>query len=426
MRWNWPPLRSCEAKARFNLGASYDLMGDREAATREYRRLLELPENQLVVPALPAPRGSRSVDLRPYLQSLISIPYRGGAVEAFRMGRRPGEHTFEPKGEQWRASDDGGEEVQMIRRLATAPLLTLAVASTVTVLVSASRPTQPSVPSVREAVHIPSTADGSLQKSYLVVPPSLPKGPRPVLVVLHAWSATNEGRWPSIEADAAERGWLVLAPNFRGPSDHPEGCGSPVARQDILDAVAFVRARYTVDQHRVYVMGYSGGGFMTLMMAARHPEVWAGASAWAGITDLAAWYAETPHDDIRGQLRGCFGGAPDTADLKGNYLERSPISYLRPSLSVPIDIAHGDHDPQVAVSHALNAFDLLAPGAVSRTEREHLSSRRGAPSGETDLLIKPAILLRRVAGAFRLTVYDGGHDYYPRAGMAWLAEQRRP
>jgi dipeptidyl aminopeptidase/acylaminoacyl peptidase len=218
----------------------------------------------------------------------------------------------------------------------------------------------------------------------------------------------------------------VLEPNFRGPSDHPQGCGSQVAQQDILDAVAFVRARYTVDEKRIYVIGYSGGGFMTLLMASRHPDVWAGASAWAGITDLAAWYVETPHDDIRVQLRGCFGGAPEAADLKAKYLERSPISYLTPSLKVPIDIAHGDHDPQVAVSHALRAFDLLAPGAVPSAQREQLWSGRGAPTGETDLLIKPAILLRRNAGMFRLTIYDGGHGYYPLAGIAWLAKQRRP
>lgn len=90
----------------------------------------------------------------------------------------------------------------------------------------------------RLALQVTSTVDRSVQKSYLTVPPNPPEGPRPVLVVLHSWSSDNEGRSPTIEAEAAARGWFILAPNFRGPSAHPEGCGSRLAQQDVLDAVA--------------------------------------------------------------------------------------------------------------------------------------------------------------------------------------------
>ena len=222
----------------------------------------------------------------------------------------------------------------------------------------------------RRALDIPSSLDDSVQKSYLVVPPpNLANGRQPLLIVLHPWSANNEGRSPAIEAEAAARGWFLLLPNFRGPSDHPEGCGSRAAQQDILDAAAFVSSRFLIDERRIYLMGYSGGGFMTLLMAARFPQAWAAASAWAGITDLAAWYEETSEDSIRSQLRGCFGGPP--AVEQAQYSERSPISYLRPTLNVPIEIAHGDHNPQVSVRHALRAFDVLAPGAVSHAEAEH-------------------------------------------------------
>jgi len=278
--------------------------------------------------------------------------------------------------------------------------------------------------SERTALDIVSSVDGSSQRSYLVVPPGLPEGPRPLLVVLHAWGANNEGRSPTIESEATTRGWFVLAPNFRGPSDHPQGCGSAIAQQDILDAVAYVRGRFPIDRDRIYLMGYSGGGFMTLLMAARHPEMWAAASAWAGIADLSAWYEETS-ESIRTQLRGCFGGAPSEVNLSSRYREQSPVAYLRPSLSVPIEIAHGDHDPQVAVRHALRAFELLAPGTVSAVEREEILSGKVRASSDPDPLIKANIRLRRVQAAFRLTIYDGGHDYYPRAGMAWLSLHQR-
>jgi len=315
--------------------------------------------------------------------------------------------------------------------LLCAVLALAAVALTIRLeaLGNATSARQTPTPSDRQALDIPSSLDGSSQRSYLVVPPALPAGPRPLLVILHAWSSNNEGRWPPIEREAATRGWLVLTPNFRGPSDHPEGCGSLLAQQDILDAVAFVQEKLPkieVDKKRIYLMGYSGGGFMTMLMAARHPETWAAASAWAGIADLAAWYQETSQDNLRDQLRACFGGPPDDR-LTAEYRERSPIAYLRPSLTVPIEIAHGDHDPQVSVTHALRAFDLLAPGAVSGKQVEQIKSRKsGSAPSERDSLLKGDILLRRSVGSFRLTIYDGGHDYYALAGMAWLAEHSRP
>jgi len=88
VRWSWPPLRTFEQKARFYLAVANDLAGDHDAAATEYRALLNLPEDQLVVPAIwPAVR----VDLRPYFENLIRTPYRGGVFEAYRaslaMGR---------------------------------------------------------------------------------------------------------------------------------------------------------------------------------------------------------------------------------------------------------------------------------------------------------------------------------------------------
>jgi hypothetical protein len=87
-RWSWPPLRSFEQKARFYLAVASDLTGNHETAANEYRALLNLPEDQLVVPAL---IGARRLDLRPYIESFIRTPYRGGVFEAYRaflaMGR---------------------------------------------------------------------------------------------------------------------------------------------------------------------------------------------------------------------------------------------------------------------------------------------------------------------------------------------------
>ena len=98
----------------------------------------------------------------------------------------------------------------------------------------------------RQKVSIPSTADGSDQPCYLVLPDGFdPDGdPVPLLVTLHTWSADVEQRSVSqvpLERMADQRGWVFLFPHFRGANKHPDACGSEKAQQDILDAVAWAR-----------------------------------------------------------------------------------------------------------------------------------------------------------------------------------------
>ncbi len=54
-----------------------------------------------------------------------------------------------------------------------------------------------------------------------------------------------------------------------------------------------MRKTLAIDPQRIYLVGVSGGGHMALLMAGRAPEVWAGVSAWCGISDLAAWHRQT-------------------------------------------------------------------------------------------------------------------------------------
>ena len=57
-------------------------------------------------------------------------------------------------------------------------------------------------PSERQALDIRSSLDGSSQRSYLVIPPQLPNGPRPHLVILHIEAALIEAGWRVQSRDA--------------------------------------------------------------------------------------------------------------------------------------------------------------------------------------------------------------------------------
>ena len=319
----------------------------------------------------------------------------------------------------------------MFRRILT----TTAVAAAALVVVSGA------VAGERRKVTIRSTADGSDQPCYLIVPEGLTSAgpPVPLLVSLHSWSADVEQRNEPLEKLAEQKGWLYLFPHFRGPNQQPDACGSEKARQDILDAVAWARQHYPVDSRRVYLTGASGGGYMTMLMAGRHPDVWAAASAWVGISDLAAWHASQAQTRYGAMLRQCCGGAPgDSAQVDREYRERSPLTHLAGVRDVPLDLSAGVHDGHrgsVPIRHTLDAFNVIARarGAtpISEPEIEQLSRVEGKlehpqPGDEgEDPTFGRRIYLRRWAGPVRVTIFEGGHEDLAAATVAWLETHRR-
>ncbi|MCA9164213.1 MAG: prolyl oligopeptidase family serine peptidase [Planctomycetales bacterium] len=290
--------------------------------------------------------------------------------------------------------------------------------------------------SERLKVMIPSTIDRVEQLCYVMLPDKFDAEgePAPLLVSLHSWSGDCEQRKPDLEAGAAERGWIYLAPNFRGPNDDPDACGSEKAQQDILDAVEWAKKTYRIDSRRVYLTGASGGGHMTLLMAGRHPGVWAAASAWVGISDLKAWHEKHAATRYGQMMRACCGGAPgDSEAVDREYRERSPLTHLKNAVNLPLDISAGIHDGHtgsVPIWHSLAAFNVIAeagnqpsisPQAMQELSRpEGRLSRPQASDREVDASFGREIYLRRMAGPARVTIFEGGHERIDSATLAWL------
>ena len=291
---------------------------------------------------------------------------------------------------------------------------------------------------------IKSTLDATAQPCYVIIPATYdaaaPKAP--LLVFLHSWSGDVEQRSLPFEEAAEKRGWIFLHPDFRGVNDKPAACGSALAQQDILDAVAWACEKYPVDKRRIYLAGVSGGGHMTMLMAGRHPRPWAAASAWVGLSDLAAWHERHADDNYGAMLRKCCGGPPGTsAAVDKAYRERSPLTYLAGAAEakLPLDIAVGVHDGHrgsVPVRQSLEAFNALAvaSGAEPITDAEIAQISR--PNGrlekprESDIAEDPlfgrAIYLRRAAGPSRVTIFEGGHEGLPLAALDWLGKHVKP
>ena len=290
---------------------------------------------------------------------------------------------------------------------------------------------------VRE-VAIP-CSDGKEQPSLWFCPPG--HAPKPLLVGLHTWSSNFKGtsgeelyaKW------CIKQGWAFLHPDFRGPNTTAEAMGSGRAVRDLVEAVVWAQNETPIDSARIYLVGVSGGGHMALLMAGRHPEIWAGVSAWCGISDIAQWHADHTKNGIPDgyakNIEAALGGSPecDPACRKAAW-ERSPLASLA-AAKMPLDINSGFSDGRkgsVPFLHGLRAFNSVAAEADQLDEAEmtqyYLSQK--LPDGWSEASPDPVYarwkpLFRRTSGNARITIFDGGHEIVHQAALNWLALQRK-
>ncbi|MBN2307973.1 MAG: prolyl oligopeptidase family serine peptidase [Candidatus Hydrogenedentes bacterium] len=316
-------------------------------------------------------------------------------------------------------------------------MVVIGVAAAITVLAAARRSVRAEKEERPEpAFYVTSTIDGERQPCLFSAAES--GTPRPLLVALHPWSHgfNTYGDTSAWQEEARKRNWHCLHPDFRGPNWTPEACGSAKARQDVLDAIDYVIERFEVDEGRIYVAGGSGGGHMTLVMAAHAPDRWAAASAWCPITDLATWHAECRAADRKywKDIEAVVGGPPgSSAGIDEDLRFRSPVHHLAAATDLPVDIntgIHDGHDGSVPIHHAVDAFNAIAAalGSPQVAEEELATLSEEQPLGtqeEQDSAYGRAIHLRRYAGASRLTVFEGGHEALVATACAWLETHRR-
>lgn len=268
-----------------------------------------------------------------------------------------------------------------------------------------------------------------------------PQGPRPLLVGLHSWSAgyNQPSNGPVYAKWAVSQGWHFIHPHFRGPNLTPDALGSDLAVQDIVDAVEHMKKSAQVDATRIYLVGASGGGHMALLMAARHPEIWAGVSSWVPISDVATWHAEHVKNGVPDKyaknIESALGGPPDTPSRREDAAKRSPLTSLSNAKGVALDINHGIHDGRVGsvpFRHSLLAFNQVAAPADQLSEQDIVSyydtQQRpptwSAPAADPLFGIKP-VLFRKTSDSARVTIFEGGHEILYLPALNWLAQQQR-
>ncbi|WP_170319765.1 alpha/beta hydrolase family protein [Polyangium spumosum] len=294
------------------------------------------------------------------------------------------------------------------------------------------------VPRIEE-VEITSSLDGTRQRALFYDPGR--DEPRPLLVALHSWSENylqNIGIPYGIFAE--RNGWVMIHPDHRGPYRTPHSVASELALGDVLDAVAYARRRARIDTSRIYLVGYSGSAMTSLVLAGRHPEIWAGVVSWVPIYDLVDWYghlrSNMPDRHYAHEVAAACGGAPRPGTpAEEECRRRSPRSHLRGARGrVNVYLGVGIWDQLVPPDHALRAFnDLAAPedrvpeGAIVRIKKTRsIPEALGIPDPRPLYdAAKAKVVFERTSERATVVVFLGGHDVIYNAGLSWLGEQRR-
>ena len=277
-----------------------------------------------------------------------------------------------------------------------------------------------------------SAADNSMQPAMFYDPGG--EGEVPMVVALHSWSSDyKQTLHKDIEVWCIDKGWAYLHPDFRGRNLRPEATGSELVVQDIVSSVEHAKRVASVDPSSIYLVGTSGGGYACLLMAGRHPDLWAGISAWVPIFDLKAWYFETKERQLRyaGEIVASCGGAPgDSPKVDAEYWKRSPIAYMENAKGVNLHINTGirdGHDGSVPISHSLLAFNAVADRKDRLRKRQirHFVEKAEVPKSLRSEIKDASYgekqpLFRRSSESATVTVFDGDHELISSAAIAWI------
>ena len=158
------------------------------------------------------------------------------------------------------------------------------------------------------------------------------------------------------------RGYVVMAPNFRGST----GYGEEFARlsfgdwgggdlKDIIAAADYLDSTRQADGKRIALWGGSYGGYLMLMALAKAPDRWAACVNFFGFVDLVSFHRHT-RDWMRQWIEAQIG-APEENPVF--FHDRSPINHAE-KITTPLLYFHGANDPRVPLSESEKLMEVLS------------------------------------------------------------------
>ncbi len=192
-------------------------------------------------------------------------------------------------------------------------------------------------------------------------------GPRPVIYYIHGGPQSQERpdfAWFSMPLIQflTLAGFAVFVPNVRGSTGYGQSYMKHVDRdwggQDRLDHVHAMTQVLPQDRRldvkRAGVAGRSYGGYMTLTLAARHPNLWSAAVDMFGPYNLLTFIDRLP-ETWKPYFAIAVG---DPVKDKAFLVERSPSSFID-QVACPMLVIQGKNDPRVIEPESRDVVERL-------------------------------------------------------------------
>jgi dipeptidyl aminopeptidase/acylaminoacyl peptidase len=178
---------------------------------------------------------------------------------------------------------------------------------------------------------------------------------QPLIVFAHQGIHSDFGRDYEYGAvkELVQQGYSVIGPDYRGSTGWGTGFYNQIDYgglevEDVYQAREWMLDNYDfLDPKRVGIMGWSHGGFITLMNILLHPGVYTVAYAGVPVTDLVLrlGYHDASYQSIFSAQQHI--GKTVSGDIQ-EYLKRSPITYAD-KLDTPLLIHGNTNDEDVNV-----------------------------------------------------------------------------
>ncbi|MBF8283584.1 MAG: Acylaminoacyl-peptidase [Anaerolineales bacterium] len=193
------------------------------------------------------------------------------------------------------------------------------------------------------------------------------KGPRPLVYYVHGGPQGQERpdfAWFSMPLIQflTLNGFAVFVPNVRGSTGYGLSYTKHVDRdwggKDRLDHVHAMTQVLPKDKRldvkRAGVVGRSYGGYMTLTLAARHPELWSAAVDMFGPYDLLTFMDRIP-ETWKPYFSIAIGDPAKDHDF---LVERSPRTHIG-NTTCPLLVIQGQNDPRVIERESRDVVEQL-------------------------------------------------------------------
>lgn len=211
--------------------------------------------------------------------------------------------------------------------------------------------------------------DGLTIPAYLTLPFHHGKiGNLPTIIRVHGGPKgfRNVKGYDPVVQLLANRGYVVLEPNFRGSFGYGKKFASAANRQwgRLMQDDLEWGARYLIkagisDKNKIAIIGSSYGGYAVLSSLSSHPNFFAAGIDVCGISNLFTFINTIPaYWEFSKKIWFDQIGDPNTKEGRTLLKDRSPL-FKAAQITKPLLIVHGENDPIVKKQESDEIVNLL-------------------------------------------------------------------